>query len=47
MQFKLKVYSESAGVLDWQIEAATVQEASRQADERGYVVLSVSESGWP
>jgi len=47
MQFKLKVYSESAGVLDWQIEAATVQEASRQADERGYVVLSVTESGWP
>ena len=46
MQFKLKVYSESAGVLDWQIDAATVQEASRKADERGYVVLSVAQSGW-
>lgn len=46
MQFKLKVYSESAGVLDWQTDAASAQEASRKADERGYVVLSVSESGW-
>ena len=47
VQFKLKVYSESAGVLDWQIDAASAQEASHKADERGYVVLSVAESGWP
>ena len=45
MLFKLKVYSESAGVLDWQVDAASAQDASRKADERGYVVLSVSESG--
>ncbi len=46
MEFKLKVYSESAGVLDWQVDAASAQEASRKADERGYIVLSVAESGW-
>ncbi len=46
MQFRLKVYSESAGVLDWRIDAASAAEASRKADERGYLVLSVSGAGW-
>lgn len=46
MQFKLKVYSEAAGAMDWQTEAVSAQEASRQAEENGYVVLSVSEQNW-
>lgn len=46
MLFKLKVYSESVGVLNWQTDAATAFDASRKAEERGYVVLSVAESDW-
>lgn len=46
MQFTVKVYSESAGVLERRIEATTAQEATRKADEHGYAVLSVSASGW-
>lgn len=45
MQFKLKVFSESAGVLDLQADAASADEASRQAVAQGYIVLSVSGAG--
>ncbi|MBI2318800.1 MAG: hypothetical protein HYU75_17870, partial [Betaproteobacteria bacterium] len=44
MQFKLKVFSESAGVSELQAEAASAEEASRQAAAQGYIVLSVSGS---
>ncbi len=44
MRFNLKVYSESAGVSDWQADAESAEDASRQAGAQGYVVLSVSAS---
>jgi general secretion pathway protein F len=46
MRFKLKVYSESAGVLELQADAGSVEEASRDAVAQGHIVLSVSSSGW-
>jgi len=40
MRFNLKVYSESAGVSDWQADAASAEEASRQAGVQGFVLMA-------
>ena len=45
MRCKLKVYSETAGVLELQSDASSIEEASQRAAAQGYIVLSVSGSG--
>lgn len=42
MRFRLKVFAQSAGILDWDADAASAADASRLAESQGYVVLSVS-----